>query len=704
MSRSICLDSSALSPKEFEAYKDFITEFDTFSLPRGGHVRFAEAAQFLRKWYPFETDKEDEIRSFFPQKLQLGQMTSGCILALLRLLSHLQRQSSPIDPSFGSALYRDLIFIQTEPLQPLSQSSSSPRAQSITRSTSYTSNPFRLKETNESIINSSDQPLTLSPSVISPRHRSFGSSDVDFPASPSKSRDKVQPFSTSSINGPPLLKLKPTQLGLPKLSVNPFRHPSSSSSVSPNPLNPPGSPVSSQGLVSPPVPPRPSISASIKPNGRPVSRDDDDQTIPPQLHHIPTLPPPKHYTQQHQQRGFDSTDHPGPSSSDDKRSSSNQSLSSETTPRPSTPPLIPLLPNFTKPKIIPRIVKSIPNSSEPDPFLTLSPDNSHVLRKSKGIDPPARPLNGYQGGSAGTPHHHRASSSTRPQGPPPPPPPVTKPSKGSLTTESDVPLRADPNLPNDRAQPPTLPPKSTLLRSQTLNHYRDTATPPVPPPRKRPESLQIYNPHSVPLEELAKQKIPSGVELEPAGTLWNRPLRPQTRTADSNLNVLNADAKTVKLRTVSHGLSQTPLECPTETEEELIEERTGRGRSISLYGQGAPKVGDHRTNQISSTNHLKQLRALEHGLRADGRELVKDVKEGWESRHGRREERVRLVGGRPNERGSHLPRVGKIWPTELLHHHHQPRQKQWKDDDSLDGSGPTHLVHTSDEEGWSRLD
>lgn len=70
MSRSICLDPSALSPKEFEAYRHFLSQFDSFSEPRGGHVRFAEAAQFLRKWFPFEADKEDEVRSFFPSHNQ----------------------------------------------------------------------------------------------------------------------------------------------------------------------------------------------------------------------------------------------------------------------------------------------------------------------------------------------------------------------------------------------------------------------------------------------------------------------------------------------------------------------------------------------------------------------------------------------------------------------------------------------------------
>ncbi|KNZ57759.1 hypothetical protein VP01_207g2 [Puccinia sorghi] len=129
MERNISLDQTALSPEEHNHYKPFINHFTQHTQNRDGKLRFAEAAHFLRKYYPFQTELEDEIRSFFPQEIQLGQIDLGCVLAILRLLSHLMSHKP---------LHRDLIFIQTKPLPTLA----------LVQQQQQSSNPFlRTKST-----------------------------------------------------------------------------------------------------------------------------------------------------------------------------------------------------------------------------------------------------------------------------------------------------------------------------------------------------------------------------------------------------------------------------------------------------------------------------------------------------------------------------------------------------------------------------
>lgn len=704
-SRSISLHESALSPQEFDAYRDFIINFDQFSLPRGGQVRFAEAAEFLRRWFPFETEKEDEIRSFFPQKLQLGQMDQGCILALLRLLSHLQNRSSPTEPVRGSTLYRDLIFIQTKPLQALSNSNDpSASASPLSRANSHSSNPFRSADASQHA-NFLEEPLVCSPPILSARHRSFGSFEPPRATSPPKLPSKMVPSRSAenvhiSTSAQGNAQLEPSI----KLSTNPFKQkPLSSTSRSVSTSH--GSPPSSQDWVSPPVPPRPSASLPVRSSSRLTPRNDEEQIIPSQSHHTPPLPPPKHHTQHHQAKLVDSVERSYSTSCDDPQTMNPHPLESiEESSRSASPAKFPPA-QFPKPRINSRVgqssttvpinkCSSSPSETANSPRKIISGDNSH------------RPTNGWQGGSSAGADNPGSSFPTRSSGPPPVPPSSTKVRKLSsarprepLTQPSESVIQ--PGSIQGSDFPPPLAHKSSLLRSQTLNHHQKAA-PPLPPARKRPESLQIHNPHSVPLDQLARLTTPSKSLEASRGTLRSLPSRP----ANSGPNLL-VPVNSQKLRTVSHDLSHNPSsDSPPELDDESAQEAANhRRRSISLHasrGAVPPTPAGAATNRPPNSHHLKYIKGIEL-LKADGRELVKDVKEGWENRHGRREERVGLMERRGDGRGSHLPRViNKTW----LNDHQQ--KNHWSgssididEDDHL----TSHLDETSNpEEGWSRLD
>lgn len=286
------------------------------------------------------------------------------------------------------------------------------------------------------------------------------------------------------------------------------------------------------------------------------------------------------------------------------------------------------------------------------------------------------------------PHHSAVSSSSRSAAPPVPPPPPNKSKpkppahlKDFVGESSERPLKPEKSLTHDDVQSRVAPPKSTLLRSHTINHHK--GTPPVPPPRKRPESLQIYNPHSFSLDELPRP-TPSTHESTHHNVAWTRPIRPIEAAPKS----LQVDVSSVKQRTVSHEVNQTLVDSPYPLGEESVDHSSGRRRSVSLHGR-ATRVGltaaDIRPTLTPTSNHLKHLKALELGLRQDGRELVKDVKEGWASRHGRAEERMRLVDKsdiRPN-----------LWSND----HQLPRKIRH---DHVD----KHSTASDDEEGWTRLD
>ncbi|EGG12169.1 uncharacterized protein MELLADRAFT_89382 [Melampsora larici-populina 98AG31] len=683
-SRSISLHESALSPQEFETYRDFITKFDQFSLPRGGQVRFAEAAEFLRRWFPFETEKEDEIRSFFPQKLQLGQMDQGCVLALLRLLSHLQNRSSLSEPVRGSSLYRDLIFIQTKPLQALSNSNEpSASVSPLSRANSHSSNPFRSADASQQA-NFLEEPLVCSPPILSARHRSFGSFEPPRPTSPPKRPNKmVQSLSAESINTSTSIQGNAQLEPSIKLSANPFKQ-TSLSNTSRSISNTHGPPSSSQDLVSPPVPPRPSASLPVRSSSRIAPRSDEDQIITSQSHHTPPLPPPKHHTQHHQAKLVDN--------------------SIEENSRPASPSKCSPA-QFPKLRINSRVGQS--NAAVPiSKCFSLPSETANPTRKTISGETSHRPTSGRPGGSSAGADNSVSPFPSRSSGPPPVPSSSTKVRKPSSARQREPSTQTfeggiQPGSMKESDLPPPLAHKSSLLRSQTLNHHQKSA-PPLPPPRKRPESLQIHNPHSVPLDQLASLTTP-GKSLEaPRGTLRSLPSRP----GDSGSKLLDVPVKTQKMRTVSHDLSHNlPSDSPPELDDESAEAANHRRRSISLHGRrGAvpPTSAGAPTNRTTISHHLKYIKGIEL-LKADGRELVKDVKEGWESRHGRREERVGLMDKGGDGRGSHLPRVvNKNW----LNDHHQ--KNHWSGS-SIDLDEADHLTSHLDEtsnpeEGWSRLD
>ncbi|KAH9807874.1 hypothetical protein DFH28DRAFT_1088593 [Melampsora americana] len=685
MSRSISLHDSALSPQEFDAYQDFIIKFDQFSVPRGGQVRFAEAAEFLRKWFPFETEKEDEIRSFFPQKLQLGQMDQGCVLALLRLLSHLQNRSLLSAPVQGSSLYRDLIFIQTKPLQALSNSKDpSASVSSLSRANSHSSNPFRSVDAPQHAT-FLEEPLVCSPPILSSQHQSFGSFEPSCPTSPPKLPSKmVQSRSTESVTNSTSAQGNTQLEPSIKLTINPFKQiPLSTTSRSIS--NTYSSPCSFQDLVSPPVPPCPSASLPGRSSSRLTPRSDDERTISSQSHHTPPLPPPKHHTLHNQAKLVNSAI--------EKHSRSATSLKCSPA-------------QFPKPRINGRVGQSIPVVPTTKVFPSPS-ENTNLPHKPISTTIPHRPTNARQGGSSTGADTQVSSFPSRSSGPPPVPPSSTKVRKLSsarpqnpLTQTSECGIQ--PGSIKESDSPPPMVHKSSLLRSQTLNHHPKTA-PPLPPPRKRPESLQIHNPHSVPLDQLARLTTP-GKSLEgPRDTLRSLPSRP----GDRGSSLLDVPSKSQKMRTVSHDLSQNPpADSPPQLDDGSAQEPANqRHRSISLHGgRGAipPNSAEPPTNRTTITHHLKYIKGIEL-LKADGHELVKDVKEGWESRHGRREERVGLMEKGGDGRGSHLPRVvHKNW----LNDH---RQKNHWSGSSIDLDEDDHLTSHLDEtsnpeECWSRLD
>ncbi|KAA1091793.1 hypothetical protein PGTUg99_009890 [Puccinia graminis f. sp. tritici] len=252
--RPINLDISALSPTEYQAYQPFITQFNHFTTNTHGKLRFAQAAEFLRRYYRFQTEREDEIRSFFPQEIQLGQIDLGSILAILRLLSHLHHQPTTLK------LTQDLVFIQTQPIP-----------------SSSSSNPFR-----RSIQNSADQ-STTSPPYCFPQSLSAN----DLPTTSSSSR-------------------------LPSSSSNPFKQRSLSAATSNNQqqqqqsnLLRPASPESQHHhhhLPSPKIPPRPTRLSKLNTTNLSTPASSDENRIHKSASSLirsssDIKPPPKHYSQ-----------------------------------------------------------------------------------------------------------------------------------------------------------------------------------------------------------------------------------------------------------------------------------------------------------------------------------------------------------------------------------------------------------------------
>lgn len=340
-------------------------------------------------------------------------MNQGCVLAILRLLSHLQNRSPLPQPGSGSTLYRDLIFTQTDPLQPLSKPSdlstpSSPLSRHVNRSISHTANPFRLPEPNLPPPIDSHHQLP-SPPVLSPRHSSLAAFDSRGPPSPPKIRRPLpmhQSLSAEDVSSTAVSPFHSSQLAPPaKLSVNPFRQRSASSNASPSFTTLPNSPAAIHALASPPVPPRPSVSTSHRSNGRPMSAGEDHQPLS-QIPPIPSLPPPKHHTQQQHSKLAD-----GSSTGDDQdrargttsTSNAHPLESIQETPRPSSPITSPS--KSTKPKIAPRLAKPIPIPSRSNTLSSLPSDTSNPIIKHKpvgtsqlGPEILPKPLNGPTGG------------------------------------------------------------------------------------------------------------------------------------------------------------------------------------------------------------------------------------------------------------------------------------------------------------------
>ncbi|MBW0525071.1 hypothetical protein O181_064786 [Austropuccinia psidii MF-1] len=545
--RSICLDSSALSPKEFNSYKDFILDFNQFTSTRSGQLRFAEAAQFLRQYFPFETTKEDEIRSFFPQKIQLGQMNQGCLLAILRLLSHIYHQNLN---SNQFRLYRDLIFLQSEPLPTLIQLNQieiNPHSNSSNSIDSFNQTPSKSNHSNPFRPNSNSSHSFNSPSKFINPNSSINQSNS------SKSKSSLNSNQSNPTNSN---------------SSNPFRLPPSSL------------------INSPSLPPRPILSSNNVNSSNNPHQTSDQKPQP--------LPPPKHYSQSnkknlHQIPHSSTNDHHF-----DLELTSSQ-IHQSNSPLSSSPSTC-FLPS--KPKMAPR-----PTPKKANPDLANSDSNLNPSLQTSNINSyPAIP----------------SSSSIKPF-PPLPPSLPTKPFKSNLTQQVDqspINQTIDHDISSNRPPINHSGSKSNLTRSQTFNHSKK---PPPPPPRKRPESLQIYNPHSVPIDQLIS--LPSTINNQSSILSQDHHLLPQSSFPNQVGN-----------KRVISNLSPSRPSSPNRN--------TGfpPRRSVSLLGeeqQVTLKPTDHP--------HLRQLKAFEIGLRQDGKDLVNEVKAGWKSRHGKKEERMPLV-------------------------------------------------------------
>ncbi|KAI8454687.1 hypothetical protein BY996DRAFT_2095526 [Phakopsora pachyrhizi] len=494
-------------------------------------------------------------------------MNQGCVLAILRLLSHIYNQRNHQNGQKKLNLYRDLIFLQTEPLPSLSESLPKPLPKKLLnpqippkslKPVLQLPNPFQnhldlsnLKLTNHSPDLSYNQPQSAAADLDSQKNRLT-------------SHLNNHPFSAGdAVNLDHRFNHSQQGMGLLPPS-NPFRQRSASSNAAVGFNNSYGTASTSSESISPPLPPRPNHPYSSQRKQGTHSAEDAGANQIFLEESVCLLPPPKHYS--HRVGGRSSDE---PTSSNDLDFVPSQKHSS----------------------------RSISPSQKFKSF------EKSLVHKSSSC----QVLAGAVGTESQTPEELKGiisdSSNLLPPIKPPRPPPAY-----ISAVSSQVSLKVDSTT--DKSAIETLSMKN-LARAKSLNHSSQTnkPPPPVPPPRKRPESLQLHNPHSVPLDQfvtLGDDKV-------------RNPYRLGKRTV-SNTNMINK-----------------PIEgCRRQT----------RRRSVSLFqGHDDSNVSEPiKVHSPEANIHLRQLRTIEVGLMQDGKELVREVKEGWRSRHGRRDERKPLVG------------------------------------------------------------
>lgn len=642
--RPVHLDISALSPAEYEAYREFIEEFERELERKGGQLRFAEAASLLRRWYDFDAEREDEVRTksasrcsdcadqkswqircFFSQKTQLGGMRLGSALAVLRLLAHARRSSAALKP--------DHVFTQAAPVPRVKAGSPS-----VSRSVSLSkprSNPFR----------SHPQPDTdnvdTSPFRDGAVEDTSAGSTATKPSLPAASSPLVRNGQSNAWPRTAPTSINPTS---PLADSNPFRNRSLSSHAmleqTASHSMPPPSPATAQAF-SPPLPPRPSMQwrASGAPPARSV-RSEDDSTVG----QMPPPPPPKHHS--HRREGSDEVARPVAKLT---RSDSSPPMSRPTSIRKASGWSGTSGPKATKKIQSTTTVASsssslgtwvvptnVTGSANGSPAIAAKPrlaSSTHLGMDVRLRNSPSPQLGSdNEEGRLLKPYRARSESSTSSRGvhrralattsgalgmgiqyetiasssspvigsaskmPPIPPPASKKPSSDSRS-QPDVGVKsfdADEARDSVGNWPPSTGPQHrvpSLGRSKTVGHK---APPPAPPPRrKRPESMQLYNPNSTTLEDLARQPTGDGPNEEKITAMTGRPGPPVPSSSHSRTSSLASGASPLNRRNLK-----------------------------TLEG-----------NLAAGAAHLRQ----------DSRNIVKDIQEGWSRRHGKPDEKEALV-------------------------------------------------------------